>query len=641
MPPLGWGEFSQPRRDDIMKIFRDVLLVILLGLAGAVIVGVFLTRDLSDTTLSPKAGAGAKAAPLVDQRPLEWARRIATLATTPEEQKFAQEAVRLADHEVDLAFTDALRNTSQTSGPQTPEVRAIEARIREAQAAVNAGEDEIKDLTDQASKAKGSKQENLQEQIDLAKAELALDQDTLADAQADLVRAGGDAHSRIQQLMDEHEATEHLNAAAPSPEATSGGGTLPHSLLARLGQWRAVGLTQAQLQRAQQATLQKAVTLSQNHAALEKQVRDEQAQKREIAQQASSLLSQDKQANLPDSKATAAAALASLKKLTTSEKNLADLDARVRDLQNLSRVYGNWGTLIASRRRALLHDILIGVLWIILAVLAAVLFGRAIDHWFERVTSDRKQLFTLRGVARFTVQALTVVAILLLIFGLPNQLSTFLGLAGAGLTVALKDFIVSFFGWFVLMGRNGIRVGDWVEINGVRGQVVEISLLRTVLLETGNWTEAGHPTGRKVAFLNSFAVEGYYFNFTTSRQWLWDELRVRLREDGDPYPLIEKLRAMVAEETRNEAQMAEKDWERVTRRYGVRVFSAEPTVDVRTTDEGLEVTVRYITRAAERYEVRSRLGHAAIRLLHGRGETAPPPEPVVASPASPGENAAK
>ncbi|MBZ5566146.1 MAG: mechanosensitive ion channel [Acidobacteriia bacterium] len=623
-----------------MKIFRSVLFIVLLALAGAVTAGVFLPGESSNIPAPGKAAAGAKPAPLVDQRPLEWARRIAALATTPEEQRFAQEALRLADQEVDLAFTDALRNTNQPSGAQTPEVRAIEARIQQDEAAVKAGEDRIKDLTDQAARPKGSKQENLQEQIELTKAELALDQDALTDAQADLLRAGGDAHSRIQQLLEEHEETEHVNATAQSPPV-SGAGSPRHNLLARLGEWRALSATQAQLQRAQGETLNKAMALSQNHAALEKQVRDEQAQKREIAQQASSLLREGKQGSRTDSKVAATAALASLKKLTAAEKNLADLDGRVRDLQNLSGVYGNWSALIVSRRRALLHDILIGVLWIIAAILAAILIGGAIDHWFERVTSDRKQLFTLRAVARFTVQALAVVAILLLIFGPPNQLSTFLGLAGAGLTVALKDFIVSFFGWFVLMGRNGIRVGDWVEINGVRGQVVEISLLRTVLLETGNWTEAGHPTGRKVTFLNSFAVEGHYFNFTTSGQWLWDELRVRIPQDEDPYPLIAKLRALVAEETKGEAQLAEKDWEHVTRRYGVRVFSADPTVDVRATEEGLEVTVRYITRAAERYEVRSRLGHAAIRLLHGRGETAPPPEAVIAGPAGAGENVAK
>jgi small-conductance mechanosensitive channel len=217
------------------------------------------------------------------------------------------------------------------------------------------------------------------------------------------------------------------------------------------------------------------------------------------------------------------------------------------------------------------------------------------------------------------------------VFGSPSQLSTILGLAGAGLTVVLKDFIVSFLGWFMLMGRNGIRVGDWVEINGVRGEVVEIGLLRTVLLETGNWADAGQPTGRQVAFLNSYAVEGYYFNFTTSGQWLWDEIQVLIPPGENPYPVVEKVHAIVTKETESSVQLAEQEWQRVTRRYGVRALSPLATVDVKPTASGVQVTVRYMVRAVERSEVRSRLNHAVVELLHG-GKAAPTlPEPVAAS----------
>ncbi len=85
------------------------------------------------------------------------------------------------------------------------------------------------------------------------------------------------------------------------------------------------------------------------------------------------------------------------------------------------------------------------------------------------------------------------------------------------------------------MGKNGIRLGDWVEINGVTGEVVELGMFHTVLLETGNWTDSGHPTGRRVTFTNSFAVEGHYFNFSTSGQWLWDELQIVL--PAGPIPI--------------------------------------------------------------------------------------------------------
>ena len=156
-------------------------------------------------------------------------------------------------------------------------------------------------------------------------------------------------------------------------------------------------------------------------------------------------------------------------------------------------------------------------------MLGLVALAAGIDRFLLRIAPDRRRQGAMRLVVRFALQAVGVIAALFVLLGRPDQLTTVLGLAGAGLTVALKDFIVGFFGWFVLMGKNGVRVGDWVEINGVGGEVVEIGLLRTVLLEMGNWTDSGHPTGRQVTFVNSYAIEGHYFNFTTG-QWLWDAL---------------------------------------------------------------------------------------------------------------------
>jgi small-conductance mechanosensitive channel len=99
------------------------------------------------------------------------------------------------------------------------------------------------------------------------------------------------------------------------------------------------------------------------------------------------------------------------------------------------------------------------------------------------------------------IQVVGLLLILLVVFGWPQQISTIVGLVTAGLTIAMQDFILAFFGWFVLMGKNGIRIGDWVEIDGVGGEVTEIGLMSTTLLETGDLSERGHPTGRRITFL--------------------------------------------------------------------------------------------------------------------------------------------
>jgi small-conductance mechanosensitive channel len=290
----------------------------------------------------------------------------------------------------------------------------------------------------------------------------------------------------------------------------------------------------------------------------------------------------------------------------------------VQDEQELADVYSSWVTVLQARGRAAAHAVLQSVLWILLIVLAVLIADQLIDRFVSKLGPDRKRFLDLRTVLRFTVQAVGLLAVVFIVFGKPAQMPTILGLAGAGLTVALKDFIVGFFGWFVLMGRNGIRVGDWVEIEGVGGEVVEIGLLRTVLLEMGDGSDAGHPTGRKVAFVNSFAIEGHYFNFSTSGQWLWDELQLLIPAGRDPYAVIREIRNIVAKETTDTARQAEEEWQRVTRQYGLKAFSAEPAIDVQPTSSGVQATVRYIARAHERHEIRARLNHALVELLHGR-----------------------
>src|SRR4029077_6344186 len=148
--------------------------------------------------------------------------------------------------------------------------------------------------------------------------------------------------------------------------------------------------------------------------------------------------------------------------------------------------YANWIESVAARQRAVVHRTLNGVLMILAIALVGLYFMTVLDHVVGRLNMDRRQLQNLRTVASVSLRVATVLLILLVIFGPPGQLGTFLGLAGAGLTVALKDFIVGFLGWFVLMGKNGVRLGDWVEINGVTGEVVELGMFHTVLLETGN-----------------------------------------------------------------------------------------------------------------------------------------------------------
>jgi small-conductance mechanosensitive channel len=578
-----------------MKSHQRIILVVLLLLLGAAVVGVVVTRR------APPPGRARRRPKreLVDQRPLETARNLAALAASPGERAFAARALRLADDEVDLAFAIALRDAAAHPPPPTPATQALVDRIKQIQERVDADQQRVEQLKQAL---KGKHGDEVQAQLDLAQAELSLDQDALSDARKDLGRAGGDLHSTIQRLMEEHKAAGNADAAA-SPEAQPAA-PVSATLYSQLRNWAALRDRHKQLLAAEDEATAAAAALTQAHQAL-----GEQVKQRRVAVRAARQSGDTQQ--VPT-------ALSLVQQAAEDEKNLSDYDRRIKDEEDLSGVYRDWATLVANRQQRSLNGMLQSASLILLICLVAFVADHLIGRFEARLTPDRRMLRSLRFIARFGVQVVALGLILLVIFGAPGQVTTLLGLAGAGLTVALKDFIVAFFGWFVLMGKNGMRVGDWVEINGIGGEVVEVGVLRTVLLETGGWSDAGHPTGRKVVFVNSFAIEGHYFNFSTTGQWLWDTLEVLVPPQEDPYPIIDSIQKLVTKETAPNAALAEQEWQRVAPSHALRSFSATPAINLKPTNIGVEISVRYITRAHERYELRTRLYREVVELLRRR-----------------------
>ena len=610
-----------------MRLRRWIPGVLFLALAVAAVAGLVATRDrpppTADVTPAARAGQTAQAgstAPRrwrrVDTGPLLTAHRLAALAVTPEEQELAHQAVSLADHAVDLAFADAFRQAADEIPEQTPAVKALAEAKQKTQAAVAADEARIKKLTDQL--AGGDAQGHLQDQLDVARAQRELDQDELDLAAEALERAGGDPQAQIKRLKAIHDAAQQDIHAATSPTApgSAAATTSSESLAGRWRDWSALRTKRAQIAEAERDAKDRVERQTKRRAAIAQGIQEAE-QARETAKRTAASLAQREAGAGDASKEEARAAVKTLKQLSEDQRRLTTIGRRIQDQESLSQVYASWGALTDGQARKALHRLLEGLLSIALVLLGTFLATLVVDHFYEGVAREQLRAGTLRTVVKFAVRAVGVLVILFIVIGVPGQATTILGLAGAGLTVAMKDFIVAFFGWFVLMGKNGIRVGDWVEIKGVGGEVVEISLFHTVLLETGAWVDAGHPTGRRVSFVNSFAIEGHYFNFSSSGQWMWDELRLVVPPGQDPYPVLDGVQKLVERETAANAKLAEQEW-KTSSGYRVKTFSAVPGFAMIPTAAGIEINVRYVTRAPERHDARRRLYREVVALLHGK-----------------------
>ena len=612
-----------------------IFLILLLVLTGA---GLALTTEWGARTVLPAGPASKLQQPSEALRQFHDAQALSQLAATPEEQDLGRDALRKTDHEVDFSFAAALYTAASQPVPSTPEIKAILERISKGEqenAELNVN---VSHLTQLLAHAKENEKEDLTQELDLMKARQELIEDELTDAHQDLERAGGDPRSRIQRMVDEYNASEQssggqLDLSIVGRQASS---TLPvsNSFLSRARAWYELQLIVGRLSQGEREAAASAASFSGRHNELELQLEQAQSeQSKKLEEGFPATASSGSSANTPSSPSgQKSSAISSYKSLTILQKRLSGLDSRIRNQQDLAGIYGQWGALVASRRRDLLHSLLISIALMLVIGLAVLLTTYFLERMFARVEPDQQKLLTLRSVAHIVTRAVGAILILLIIFGMPSQMATVLALAGAGLTVAMKDFIVGFFGWFVLMGKNGIRHGDWVEINGVSGEVVEIGLFHTVVLETGNWNDAGHPTGRRVTFVNSYAIEGHYFNFSTSGQWLWDEMQLAIPVDQDPYPIAEEIQKIVTKETEANARLAEQEWGHMGSARGIRPFSAGPAISVRPANLGFEIMVRYVTRANERHQQRGKIYQDIVELL--RRKNVPQPASAGPSPAA-------
>ncbi|WP_263382367.1 mechanosensitive ion channel family protein [Granulicella arctica] len=615
---------------------RRLILVIPAVVLVLCLVGSFLTQGAMANLqfLKNGKGPGSRSSEIVDQLPLQTAQALTPLAVSAEEQAFAHESLRVADHEVDQAFAMALRQANAENRTLTGKALEVSQKVTALQQTVKDDQAGVDALVASA-KARNPGVDD--DELDVAKAQLSLDTDELTDTQNNLAVVSGDQRGKIQEELAAHDAgmkkyDEHTDGGQTAVISSRRYGTLAGRLKGYFDQLSRESLieqakTQADAD-AKTLTAQYA-TLQQKAATLTTRMNADRAQANAPAAAPVPATIAGTPTAAPTVVAARPSRLISLRRLEAQKNILGILDDRIEGQKELSTNYAKWLAQVQLQHRIVVHLILQSFAWIAFIVLCAGLTGMLVQILVERRMKNRTQselrsMHTLLTVLRLVVQLAALMLILLVVFGPPSQVPTILGLATAGLTVVFQDHILAFFGWFVLMGRNGIRIGDWVEISGVGGEVVEVGLFRTTLLEMGNWTEKGHPTGRRISFVNKFAMSGQYFNFSTNGQWMWDELTVNSPASEDSFAVMERIRAMLVEKTAEDTALAEAEWKRSTQQNVFTQFSATPSVEMRPAAAGIDLVIRYVTRAGDRLDMRNKLAQAVIGLMRGGAVVAPP-----------------
>jgi small-conductance mechanosensitive channel len=175
-----------------------------------------------------------------------------------------------------------------------------------------------------------------------------------------------------------------------------------------------------------------------------------------------------------------------------------------------------------------------------------------------------------------------------------GQLTVAFGVAGAGIAFALQEVIASFAGWIAISMGGFYNPGDRVQLGGIKGDVIDIGVLRTTLMECGNWVAGDLYNGRIVRVANSFVFKEPVFNYSADFPFLWDEITVPVRYGSDHRLARRIVQQAVTDVVGDYTGYAKAAWAEMVRKYRIEDASVEPMITMVANDNWIEFTARYV-----------------------------------------------
>ncbi len=186
-------------------------------------------------------------------------------------------------------------------------------------------------------------------------------------------------------------------------------------------------------------------------------------------------------------------------------------------------------------------------------------------------------------------------------------LTVALGVAGAGIAFALQEVIASFAGWLAIMFGGFYKTGDRVQLGGIKGDVMDIGVLRTTIMETGEWVDGDLYNGRIVLIANSFVFKAPVFNYSGDFPFLWDEIKIPIQY-GSNYEKAKEIFEQVGREVAGDLTIRSREkWVALQKKYRLEDAQTEPMVSLIANDNWVEFTIRYVVGYKKRRVTKTEL----------------------------------
>ncbi|WP_280772062.1 mechanosensitive ion channel family protein [Salipaludibacillus daqingensis] len=234
---------------------------------------------------------------------------------------------------------------------------------------------------------------------------------------------------------------------------------------------------------------------------------------------------------------------------------------------------------------------------LIIAAIGLLIIGIIISllkKSLQRYVKDHNNWYKTRKAMNIFGFILVAIFLAILYSDMLGGITVILGVASAGIAFSLREVIASIAGWLTILVGGMFKTGDRVQLGGVSGDVIDLGVLRTTIMETGEWVNADLYSGRIVKIANSFVFTQPVYNYSTDFPFLWDEITLPIKFGSDYTFTRELIRETAKEQLGDYNEQTKEHWDSMVRKFIIEDATTEPMVTLAVNDNWVEFTLRYI-----------------------------------------------
>jgi small-conductance mechanosensitive channel len=250
-------------------------------------------------------------------------------------------------------------------------------------------------------------------------------------------------------------------------------------------------------------------------------------------------------------------------------------------------------------------------------IAGAYLFVKILsDEILLRKIQDKKVRYSLNKVIAILSAAAAIVIVIDIWFPDTQSFIVAIGVISAGVVIALQDVFRNFVGGILIMTGNLYQVGDRIEIGGETGDIMDIGIMNTTMMELREWIDSDQATGRITSIPNGKVITTPVHNYTKDHSFLWDEIMIPITYSSNWKKAKVVILEIVTQETAEIVKEAEAEMEKIGEMYYLPNRMVEPAVYLTPTDTWISFHVRYVTRGKERRAFRTRISELILQKIH-------------------------